>query len=99
MARLIIHRRRAWADALRAYRIRVDGVDRGEVRQGGTIELQVDPGGRTVRLMVDWCSSPDLFVRAGDAPVNLACWSWGVWHPFRAFLAPNKYIRLVEVGG
>ncbi|MDP9408170.1 MAG: hypothetical protein M3P95_09975 [Actinomycetota bacterium] len=60
-ARLVVVRRRhAWVDRLRSYRVRVDGVGRGEVRNGRELELFVEPGRRRVDVRIDWSGSPPL---------------------------------------
>ena len=99
MAELFIRRARAYADALRAYKVFVDGEPRGAVRQGDELKLEVAPGPHTVQMRIDWCSSPELFVRAGDEPVRLTCRSRGGWHAFFAFITPANYIRLEHADG
>ncbi|KAE8763606.1 hypothetical protein [Georgenia thermotolerans] len=68
--RLVVHRPRGgWRDLLRAYVVEVDGVERGKVRRGERLELEVPAGDRRVRARIDWTGSPELPVRvpAGGA--------------------------------
>lgn len=99
MPELIIRRGRAYADAVRAYKIFVDGEARGEIRQGGEVSLDVPPGQHVVQLRVDWCTSSEVTVRAGEAPVVLACRPKSSWHAFNAFFDPSHYIRLEQIDG
>ena len=51
-----------WVDRLRAYRILVDGQERGKVSRGESLELAVEPGAHVVQARIDWCRSPILEV-------------------------------------
>ena len=80
MTDLIISRPGAWVDALRGYRVLVDGAERGEVRQKQTVTLPVEPGEHTLRLEVDFLGSETRRFRAAEAPVRFSCRP--AWNPF-----------------
>jgi len=63
-----------WVDRLRAYRILVDGQERGKIRRGESVVLEVDPGPHDVQVRIDWCRSPvlPLGASAGEQ-VHLQC--------------------------
>lgn len=57
-----------YRDALRAYSIEVDGEDRGSVRAGETLTIEVPAGSHEVRASIDWTGSPAVAIdaRAGE---------------------------------
>lgn len=68
-ARLVIERPAEGQFArLRAFRIVVDGVDRGRVRYGQSVEVELAPGRHSTNVAVDWLSSPtvDLKLTEGE---------------------------------
>jgi len=48
----------SWRDRLRAYRILVDGMSRGEVRSGAELRVELSPGCHEVQARIDWSGSP-----------------------------------------
>ena len=61
-------------DALRAYRVQIDGRTAGEVWPGGAVEVPVPPGEHTVRIRLDWTGSDSLTVECVSGHrVRLAC--------------------------
>jgi hypothetical protein len=67
MAEIVVRRASAWGDKLRAYRIIVNGEDRGSVSENGETRIAVAPGRNVVRMKIDWCWSAavDLDVDEG----------------------------------
>lgn len=63
-----------WVDRLRAYHVRLDGGQIGEVRAGETLHFEVGPGHHEVQLKIDWCWSRkiQLDLDAGSS-VQLRC--------------------------
>ena len=63
-----------WVDRLRAYRILVDGQERGKVSRGESVVLDVEPGAHEVQARIDWCRSPvfQLELAAGEQ-AHLEC--------------------------
>jgi hypothetical protein len=73
-ATLRFARTSAFTDSLRRYTIEVDGTATGKIGSGEQIDIAVDPGPRTVRLKIDWCSSNTIRVEArGGETVDLDC--------------------------
>lgn len=96
MPSIRITRRHAFADAMRAYAVLVDGERIGTVRQDETFRCDVGQGRHEVRLSVDWCGSPTLVVDVEAGDVDLVC----APHPNLPWLAaamlftPNRWIDL-----
>jgi hypothetical protein len=67
MAEIVVRRASAWGDKMRAYRIFINGENRGIVSENGETRIAVAPGRNVVRMKIDWCWSPavDLDVEAG----------------------------------
>lgn len=75
MARLRLFREPAlWVDRLRAYTLLIDGEPKAAIRQGKTVEIELAPGPHTIRMKIDWATSPELVVD-GSRDVNLKCWA------------------------
>lgn len=96
MARVSLYRERvAWADIFRAYTLLVDGVARGTVKQGETLEIELSPGDHRLQMKIDWATSPELSV-SGDRDVALRCRANA--NPFLMLLYitiwRGRYIRL-----
>ena len=49
-------------DRFRAYKVLIDGVRVGQVRNGETFECSANPGLHGVRLKLDWVASPEITV-------------------------------------
>lgn len=49
-------------DRFRAYKVLIDGVRVGQVKNGEAFECSADPGVHHVRLKVDWVGSPEVTV-------------------------------------
>jgi hypothetical protein len=62
--RLIFYRRRTWQDAVRKYRIEVDGTPVGMLHPRGELSVDVEPGTRRVQARINWTGSPEV-----DVPV------------------------------
>ena len=102
--RIVIRRPRAlWFDALRAYRIVIDGIEVGKLRQGGKIVLEHAPGTAVIGARIDWCSAPPLRVeiRPGEDCVVEVANAKGL-EGLRAEIElrdPGNYLRLTLVSG
>ena len=73
MGRLRVHRDpNVWADRLRAYRLVVDGRERGAIKEGETLEIELPPGDHSVWMKIDWARSRKLMV-SGEQDVELRC--------------------------
>lgn len=72
--RLTITRHHARVDAIRAYRVLLDGNNVGEIGNDSSIELSVRPGVHEVYLKVDWCQSQVLSIDVRpDENAELGC--------------------------
>jgi hypothetical protein len=67
---LRVIRRNRFADALRSYRIYVDGKEAGKVPNGGMLELRCPAGEVTVQASIDWCESTPISVRIAPNAVT-----------------------------
>ena len=74
MAKIQIIRGKGYADAVRAYKIELDGQLVGEIRQGATVEHNLTPGSHSLRLKIDWCSSNTVeFSNNSEETVTFEC--------------------------
>jgi len=53
-----------YRDRMRAYKILIDNQAVGTVKPGESVTTAAAPGTHTVRMKVDWCSSPAITVIA-----------------------------------
>ena len=60
MAQLKITRDKGWADKLRSYKIIVDEKEIAEIKEGETVELDIDQGQHELYCMIAWCRSNKL---------------------------------------
>lgn len=96
-----ITRASQYADGARAYRIVIDGVERGKIKRGETKEFEVENGVHTVCAKMDWCGSPELCVEVNDSVVELVVGNAliGVKHLLSGLYMTvwrNKYLFLIE---
>jgi len=62
MATLKIKRTSDWVYMARNYKIYIDGHFVGKISNGATEEFPITDGQHTVRVKIDWYSSPDIFI-------------------------------------
>jgi hypothetical protein len=55
-----------YTDRARAYKLLVDGEERGTIKQGEGVEVEVQPGAHRVQMKIDWARSPELTVDLGE---------------------------------
>jgi hypothetical protein len=97
MAHITIERRRTYADAIRRYRVFLNGRQHGEIRQGEVVNLSVPAGRYDVVLKIDWCSSQTLTVSvAEEETAALMCGPNRIlpWGALAMLLVPNRWIDL-----
>ena len=83
---LILERTRSkWDDATRSYKVLIDGVKIGEIKNGETKYFDVPEGYHTLQLKIDWCSSgvQQIFIEKGK--------------DFYAWCAPSKKSFLKDI--
>ena len=86
-----------YADRARAYKVLIDGEERGTVKHGEGVELEVSPGSHEVQMKVDWATSPALDVTLGEgerAEFLCAPNATPMTAIFYAFFKRGSYIRL-----
>lgn len=88
-----------WVDRARAYEVFIDGISRGKIRHGERVELEVDPGPRSVQLAIDWCRSPAIMVNAApEAPLRLSCRPSSLLRlPYAVTFGRKRYIHLESI--
>ena len=79
---------------LRAYKIFIDGVYRGKIKEGETKEFPVENGKHTIRAKIDWGGSKELIVDVNDAIVDVEVGSSVVgWEGFLLIFAYMTTLR------
>jgi hypothetical protein len=66
MATLKIHRANDYINALREYRLFVDGQKIGTISNNQTKDFEIPAGRHTLIARIDWCSSPELSFELND---------------------------------
>jgi hypothetical protein len=60
MATIKLQRTNDFINALRDYRLFIDGKKVGTIGNGQTIDLEISNGPHTLIAKIDWCSSPEI---------------------------------------
>lgn len=78
---ITVSRTTSYADRLRAYKVKVDGMVVGSVRARKSVTVPVSPGRHSLVLRIDWCGSEqiDFEIQPGehvffDCGSSLAGW-------------------------
>ena len=84
-----------WRDVLRAYRLYIDGEQRGTIRAGEEIRVGTEPGTHVVQARIDWSGSPEkeLHAELGESvlvTVEPAGTAFKFWQAFTR----TGYLRL-----
>jgi hypothetical protein len=66
MTNLTVARDSGYADRLRAYKIVLDGVVVGTIRNGETKTFSIVPGHHSLSLKIDWCGLKPVKFAAAD---------------------------------
>jgi hypothetical protein len=88
-----------YRDAGRSYTIEVDGVDRGTIKAGGTLLLEVPAGAHVVRARIDWSGSRHLNINTepGQTAYVRIEPNGGVWKvPFQMFTR-QFWVRITKI--
>jgi hypothetical protein len=79
-----------------AYKIIVDGQEKGKVAAGGELSLALSPGAHRIRAKIDWTGSPEVPVHLGSgATVTFKVEPRGLRHG----LSRDRYLSLTRVDG
>lgn len=62
MAKIILSRKKEWANRARKFTIFIDGEKKDTISNGEIKEIEMNPGKHRILLKVDWFSSPELEV-------------------------------------
>jgi hypothetical protein len=60
MPSVTVRRDKGWADSLRKYRILLDGVEIGRLREGEVLRQEISDGQHVIEARIDWASSQPL---------------------------------------
>jgi hypothetical protein len=73
--KVIVHRGGGYQDALRAYKILVDGKDVGKIKANKQEDISLAFGQHTIQFKIDWMASPTLnFQLSAEKPeVRVEC--------------------------
>lgn len=66
MASITVTRDSGYADALRAYAVKIDGKEVGKLMPGESATYPVKPGAHTLLASIDWCGSKPILVAVQD---------------------------------
>jgi hypothetical protein len=86
-----------YTDRARAYKVLVDGEERGTVKHGEGVEIEVEPGSHQVQMKIDWAGSPILETDLAEgerAEFTCAPNASPLTAIFYAFFRRSNYIRL-----
>ena len=102
MSSLTLQRDSGYVDALRAYKVLVDGTVVGRIRQGETQQYTLSPGQHELQLKVDWCGcKPFPFTISDNENItfhvksNFRGRTFGIL--YFVLFAPNEYLVLQQV--
>ena len=66
MTSITVTRVSGYADALRAYAVKIDGKEVGKLMPGESATYRVTPGHHTLQASIDWCGSKPTPVSVQD---------------------------------
>jgi hypothetical protein len=93
MALIQITRGPGYGDGLRAYRIVIDGEQRGKIGRGETVDIEVPSGPHELVLKIDWCRSPRLSFTVADRAL-FTCGPNRISPALRRLFHPTRWIDL-----
>jgi hypothetical protein len=73
MAKIIVRRTGSFQDALRKYKVLIDGEVVGKVGRNKQIEVDVPPGSHEVQMKIDWGRSEAVTVDTSTEDARLVC--------------------------
>jgi hypothetical protein len=66
-------RHSVYADRFRSYKVMLDGMEIGEIKNGEEKEFDVAPGRHQLYLAIDWCRSNTIEFEAGEDVTEFEC--------------------------
>ena len=95
---IIIKRVTGYADKFRAYKVLLDGIEIGDIRQGESKQFPVQEGKHTLQLKIDWCTSESITFDFLDKPIEFECGSnTAMKAALSAFFKTNNYMRFKRI--
>lgn len=98
MGRVILKRQSTYGDKLRAYKIFVDDLEVGKIKDGEVWTHSVSQGEHTLQLKVDWCKTPQIKFVSQEQDCEFECHSnvtgWKVPFVILFLFMPSKWIAL-----
>ena len=95
MIKITLKRKKAWADKIRSYKIWIDGVCVGKIREGGAWSKEVTEGAHKIQLSIDWYASPVLEF---DSDADFECVTnvrgWKLMFPFVFLFDRGNWIHI-----
>lgn len=70
-----IKRDSGYADRVRAYKIVLDGEVIGKIKNGQTVELDLQPGNHQLHMKIDWCRSNIVDFETNGSLIEFECGS------------------------
>ncbi len=96
-----INRALDYNDRLRKYRIMVDDVCLGYIKNGETKKFEIPPGRHRIYLKIDWCRSNELeFILEKGEKAIFDCGNATKWYNVLLYISflKNKYLWLRKQG-
>ena len=97
---IFLKRAPAWADIFRSYKIFLDGVEVGKIKQGQTWVGTCSTGVHSLQLRIDWCQSGmlEFEIEPDQEKIEFECHSnvnplLGPWALFK-YRPPSEWIAL-----
>ncbi len=92
-AKIIIHRPSEFMNRARVFKVMIDGVEVGSVKNGMSDEFKIAAGKHSVCCKVDWCSSQEFEVNVTDGETEYLEVKSGMKYYFH-FLIPLVAVLL-----
>lgn len=71
---IYLRRVKSLSDSLRAYRVFIDGIERGLIENGHVFRINVESGMHLIHLKCDWKKTPQIeFTIHGGETVEFEC--------------------------
>lgn len=100
---VVFEREDQFANKLRNYQILANERIIGEIANGGSETIELEPGPYTFQIKVDWCVSRSYIMElTGDETVHFKCGSplkgWRILLSSVSMSKENKFVYLEKVG-
>lgn len=90
-----VRRKKAfWVNRGRSFAILINDVERGIVKNGSSVDIEVEPGEFVIQARIDWGGSPALTSTVGDG--EIACFVVCNGSTTSVAHEPMKYLTLEQ---